>query len=95
MTKLDELLARIRLMIPTAKIETDSNHEQILKSHWAAIRCEHCLILVMWHPGHSFRMLVEGDEEQQFNAQYNDLTEDVSDAIDYIVRKIIKRGGLV
>lgn len=91
MTKLDELLARIRLMIPTAQIQTDLNHEQLLQSHWAAIRCAHCVILILWHPGKAFRMLMEGDEEQHCDCQYSGV-EDVSDAMDFIVTRIIKRG---
>lgn len=90
MNKFDDLLARIKLLIPDAKITTDMHHEKHQLSHWAAVRVAHGHVLISWTPGESFRMLLDSDKEEHLHKQF-DGGEDVHEALDFIVRFVIRR----
>ena len=90
MNKLDELIGRIRLLMPHAELTSDV-HEGLKQSHWLAIRVHYALILCSWHPGKGFTVVLEGDEESgpHIIAQYE---ESVSDVVDFLVKYVIRRG---
>lgn len=91
MNKLDDLLARIKLLIPSAQITTDMHHERHQQAHWAAVRVAHGLLLIAWTPGEAFRMLLDSDKEEHLHKQFEG-GEDVHEALDFIVKFVIRRG---
>ena len=92
MNKLDELIGRIRLILPKAELHTDLNHGAAWTNHWLMVRVGHALLSLIWHPGKSFRISAEADEGYEGSEQITFGEDEIHDVISWIVAHIIERG---
>jgi len=91
MTKFDDLLAIIRLLLPTAAITTDTAHDVKTKSHFASVVVGHAMIIVIWHEGKTFRVITEVEDGYGGSDEVEFKDSELHSAVSYFVHHVIEK----